>query len=122
MAERSHGAPYPVPAYGAIGDTFGWFRLVKCQTDGDGIGLSFGVGRGSFIMISTMNPIVAPTEKHRTRLRRQIRSEFRSRHEAELTGSGFWRRIILLLKQELEVSKELNRRLPPRAFYGVSSS
>jgi hypothetical protein len=31
---------------GAIGDSFGRFRLVMCQPDGDGFWLSFGVGGG----------------------------------------------------------------------------
>ena len=35
----------------AIGEGWCRFRLVKCQPDGDGIGLSFGVGSASVVSV-----------------------------------------------------------------------
>lgn len=64
-----------------------------------------------------MQTIISPRPEMMEWQRQQVRRELRLRYAAELAHAGFWRRLMIDLRIEGEVSAEMKRRFPPGALH-----
>ena len=64
-----------------------------------------------------MHAIISPRPEMIEWQRQQVRREWRLRYAAELAHTGFWRRLMIELRIEREVSAEMKRRFPPGALH-----
>lgn len=64
-----------------------------------------------------MSSIISPQPEMIEWQRQQARREWRLRYAAELAHAGFWRRLMIELRIEREVTAEMKRRFPPGALH-----